>query len=121
MSKATFSINPFPSLPCEIFNCASPATHIIHDPDGPLSISFRLCAECADNLVKTYHKTEDVPTVPLDETVIPRQPEPIPFADEGEITAESLELTEPQFQCTECDRWFKSARGLQSHYSQVHE
>lgn len=116
MSKATFSTNPFPNLPCEIFNCSNPATHIINDPDGPLSISFRLCAACADNLVKTYHKTEDVPTVPLDDTVIPTAPEPIPFTD-----SEATDEPEPQFHCGMCNKSFKTERGLTSHIAQVHD
>jgi hypothetical protein len=43
--------NPFSSAPCDIFNCNRRAKYFIGRPDGPLSIGFRICEDCARSVI----------------------------------------------------------------------
>lgn len=51
--KATLYPCPFTSVGCDIYNCQNRVRWYVGRPDGPASVTFKLCDECAKNLVAT--------------------------------------------------------------------
>lgn len=44
---------PFDMLHCDVFNCTNSVKWYIGDPTGPESANYKVCDECAHNIVAT--------------------------------------------------------------------
>ena len=52
-SQAQFFPQPYPSAPCDSFNCLNRAVYFIGKPEGPANICHRLCRSCAESVVRS--------------------------------------------------------------------
>lgn len=52
-SQAQFFPQPYPSAPCDSFNCLNRAVYFIGKPEGPANICHRLCQDCAESVVRS--------------------------------------------------------------------
>lgn len=88
-----FFPQPFPSAPCDTFNCRNRAAWFVGRPDGPLNICLRLCDDCAKAVLAN---------LPAELTTT-SQSEPIPEVDESETQTEEPDLV---VRCDTCGREF---------------
>lgn len=51
--KAMLYPCPYTSVGCDIYNCRNRVSWYVGRPDGPASVTFKLCGECAKHLVAT--------------------------------------------------------------------
>lgn len=66
-----FFPQPFPSAPCDTFNCRNRAKWFIGRPDGPLNICLRLCDDCARVILLNLPAELRPVDVPVEQTVPP--------------------------------------------------
>ena len=52
-NQTQFFPQPYPSAPCDSFNCLNRAVYFIGKPEGPANICHRLCRACAESVVRS--------------------------------------------------------------------
>lgn len=65
-----FFPQPYPSAPCDSFNCLSRAAYFIGKPEGPHNICHRLCPTCAESVVRSIPEELKRAFIPVEGTVL---------------------------------------------------
>lgn len=136
---AVFHDCPHKTIHCDVFGCLNTAEYYIGEPDGP-NIGFKVCESCADHIVTNL--PAQLKAVVNFEPLGPVEPPVIgEVVKDGETVAAIVDaaavdteatLADPEnkpveveadadFACAQCDKTFRTHRGLLSHISQVHE
>lgn len=128
--NTTLFPQPYPSVPCETYACLDRAKWFVGREDGPLSVTFKLCDDCARHLLS--HVPESLIESALNQVVpepkievieeapviveIEPEPEPEP---EREIITEHTAEPQPDptmiYRCLDCNAEFADNRGLSNH------
>lgn len=127
--SAVFHDCPHKHIACDVFGCLNLSEYYIGEPDGP-NIGFKVCKGCAENIVANLpvelFNLAGQPTV-IGEVVKEGEPVAVIVDAAAVDTEASLDAPEADvevdadFACAQCDKVFKTHRGLLSHISQVHE
>ncbi len=113
MAKNSLFPCPF-ALPCDTFNCSQPARWFVGNPDGPLSVAWKLCDDCARSLLDNPPK-ELHPGPRQEAAETPGTPDPEPLACTcGRIfTGVTAKATFARHQkvCPTVNGWAKQSEG----------
>lgn len=90
-SKPQLFPNPYPSRPCEVYLCTRRADYYLGRPDGPLSIVFPICGQCAEDALN----------------LLPEELKPAPVVTEPEVPTDKVP-------CSKCGGLY-STKGIKMH------
>lgn len=64
-NQAQIFPQPYPSAPCDMFNCTSRAKYFIGRPDGPMNILTRICEKDLTSIIKSIpdHLLPEIPAI----------------------------------------------------------
>lgn len=108
---------PHKHIACDVFGCLNLSEYYIGEPDGP-SIGFKVCKSCAESIVK------NLPAELAGIAGVPVVAEPVAqIVDNTTVSpaGTTVEISADELTCAQCEKTFKSHKGLLSHIAQVHE
>lgn len=122
MSKAQFFKCHHTTLPCDTYGCSSRAAWFIGRTDGPLSVTWKVCQACAENIFHTApNEIVGAPEEPIEENE--NHNKTIYEDIDSDDTNDPSMLTneeQTEVECIQCGRMFGSGRALNIHIAQAH-